>query len=201
MSMLEYPGHNVGTATVTLGSVETNRNSTVVRSTQFGDPAVANCLNWHPAKGAYVISASGPISQIVDDFAFRSLPQSAIPGATTVDMAVVFSGLAAGGSAFRVEIVGIYEAVGTSITGLKKVFNSQADMDLIMNSFNNKSTSGWVGKPSEALTAYKTALTHTAEEGRHPEERKLPPKGDRDEIPWWQTAISIAKDVAGFMLA
>ncbi len=200
ITMLESAGHALPMST-TFNAIIGNRNARSVRAVQTGDPAVQNALNWHPCStGQYQAGSNVSGSNAIDDFYFRNLPQAA--NGTTItnpELVIVFTGAA--GATYRVEIICVYEALGANVAGLKRCKFSSNDMDLIMEAFNAKNQSGWVGKPNQAAKSYETAVVHVAEDNKHPEERKLPAKEDRNAlIPWWKDAVSIAKDVAGFLL-
>jgi hypothetical protein len=195
--LLEMPGHISGT--FSLGEAQSHPRTRTIRGLQAGDPRDLNVLNWHPAGSSTVITFTNQITNAVNDFQFRGLPQGAnLSVCSANELLIVFAGAA--GQTYDIELHAVYELVGKKVKGQKRAYYDSRGMDLVLNGLGAKNISGWVGTPSEAERAYSHAMVHAADQAGQLVSSASRAYKQVKESSLFSDLKNIATSVAGFLL-
>lgn len=181
--ILEVPGHPVQNlvAGMTIQSVIDHERTRSIPGNQVGTPGFENVLNWHPQPPS---SGPSPGYAMRDDSAY-SPPQAATTSLEFAPLIVVVTGTA--GASYSLEIYGSYLARGRLAKAVVPNYADILGMQAYFNMILLKRISGWMGKASDAVSAYRIALGLAHSKSLPKERRKKDKekaKEETDSGPW-----------------
>lgn len=163
IALLEPPGHeavNGNGVDFSANDLESSPTAHVIRGVQTGDQAEQIVLNWHPRS-----SKDSTVSYSEQDFEFSGLGSvPSIPSQVPVISDGIIGFYATPGTMFHIEISGMYEVRGLSVTDLQPRLTDSRGMDLVLNTLAHKMISGYVGRPERVYEGYLHQTWKAAQE-------------------------------------